>query len=475
MSETPPEQRHGTRRPAPSLRRVLLVWLLLPLSGLIPLAATLIYALALSPALDALDRALTDTVVALGQIVVVRNGQAQLPLHEQTARALRADLVDETNFAVGDARGRLLDGHGDLLHMAPILQGGQWKFFDATLDGRPVRVAAHGLHCGEAAQVCTIVVAETQGKRAAAQRAAILAALVGAAALALPLVALAMLAVHRALRPLDRAALEVESLSPAQLQPVDAAGVPREVASFVHALNRLLARLRDAAAMQRAFVADAAHQLRTPLTVMRVESAQVLAMPHPPQMRAGLQRLHAAAERGAHLAQQLLALARAEGVALDPTQHTQPLDLSRLAASAADRWLQPSLEAGQDLGFDLQPAWVLGHGVLLEELLGNLVHNAIEHAGPKARVTISTRTVDGAACLAVEDDGPGIGPDEACFLWQRFRRGRNAHGTGSGLGLAIVADIARLHGAEATLGPGAPGRGLRVTLRFPPHPHQPAT
>lgn len=470
MSVTPPEHRHSAHPPAPSLRRVLLVWLLLPLVGLIPLAAVLIYALALSPALDALDRALTDTVVALGQIVVVHEGQAWLPLQEQTAKALRADLVDETNFAVGDAAGHLLDGHADLLRMAPALQAGQWKFFDATLEARPVRVAAHGLRCGEAGQVCTIVVAETQGKRAAAQRAAVLAALLGAAALALPLVVLAMLAVHRALRPLDRAALQVESLTPAQLQPVDAAGVPREAGSFVHALNRLLERLRDAAAMQRAFVADAAHQLRTPLAVMRVESAQVLAMPHPPEMQAGLQRLHAAAERGAHLAQQLLALARTEGIALDPTQHPQPLDLGHIAATAADRWLQPSLDAEQDLGFDLQPAWVVGHAVLLEELLGNLVHNAIEHAGPKARVTISTRTLDGAARLVVEDDGPGIAQDEADLLWQRFRRGRHAQGQGSGLGLAIVADIARLHGAEASLGPGDPGRGLKVTISFPASP-----
>lgn len=455
--------------PQPSLRRALLVWLLLPLVVLVPLTAALIYGLALSPALDALDRALTDTGVALAQIVEVHDGHVTLPLSEQTARALRADLVDETVFAVGDGGGRLLGGNAALLGLAPKVQAGQWRFFEASLDGKAVRAASHGIPCGERSdQVCAIVVAETLGKRSAAERAALLAALVGATALALPLVVLAMLAVSRAMRPLSRAAADVESLTPQRLESIDARGVPREVASFVHALNRLLARLREAAAAQRAFVSDAAHQLRTPLAVMRVEAAQALATPHPAELQPALERLHAAAERGARLAQQLLALARTEGMALDPTQRPQVLDLSALAAAGADRWLQPSLDASQDLGFDLEPAWVEGHPVLLEEMLGNLVHNAIEHAGPGARITIRTRTRDARAWLTVEDDGRGVPAEELEQLWQRFHRGRGAHGMGSGLGLAIVADIARLHGASATLEPGEQGRGLCVQVRFPP-------
>jgi len=443
----------------PSLRRTLLVWLLLPLVVLIPLTAALIYELASDPALSALDRALTDTAVAISQIIELHDNRATLPLSEQTARALRADLVDETVFAVGDADGRLLTGPAALLGLAPAIRADDWRFFETVLDGKPVRVAVHGMHCGDAGRVCEIVVAETLGKRSAAW--------VGAAVLALPLVILAMLAVNRAMRPLNRAAAEVESLTPQRLEPVEAHGVPREALGFVHALNRLLARLQHAAAAQRAFIADAAHQLRTPLAVVRVEAAQALATPHPEDLHPNLERLHAAAERGARLAQQLLALARAEGMALASTQRAQALDLSRLAAGVADRWLQPSLDAGQDLGFDLRPARVDGHAVLLEELLGNLIDNAIEHAGPDVRVTIRTWTDgDGNACLAVEDDGRGVPGEAPELLWQRFRRGHDAGGTGSGLGLAIVADIARLHGASATLEAGEAGRGLRVVVRF---------
>lgn len=456
------------RNVQPSLQRILLVWLLLPLLVLIPLAAALIYGLALRPALDGLDRALTDTAVALAQIVETKGDRATLPLSDQTARALRADLVDETFFAVGDDASRLLGGTPALLSLAPLLHGGQWRFFEATLMGKPVRAAAYGAPCGrDASKVCAILVAETLGKRNAAERAVLLAALLGATGLALPMVLLAMVAVNRGMRPLRLAAAEVAARTPDRLEPVDSRRVPREVVAFVHALNDLFERLREAAAAQRAFIADAAHQLRTPLAVLRVDAAQALASPHPAELRPTLERLHAAAERGARLAQQLLALARAERAALDPEQRAQRLDLSGLAASAADQWLQPSLNAGQDLGFDLAAAWVEGDSMLLGELLGNLLHNAIEHAGAGSRITVRTRTLPGGVELCVEDNGRGIAADELESLWHRFRRGRGASGTGSGLGLAIVSDIARLHGAQASLAPGEQGRGLRVRISFP--------
>lgn len=478
MSEEARERRR------PSLRRALLVGLLLPLVVLVPLAAALLYGLALQPALDALDRALTDTAVALAQIVEVKDGRAELPLGEQTARALRADLVDETVFAVADPAGRLLGGSAELLRSTPKVASGQWQFFAASLDGKPVRVAAYGRPCGASSELCSIVVAETMGKREAAQRAALLAALVGGVALALPLALLAMLAVGRALRPVRRAADEVRSLTPERLAQVETAGVPGEIRGFVDALNGLIGRLRSAGEAQRAFVADAAHQLRTPLAVMRVEAAE--ALDRLARMRAEaasslershvddalrptLERLHAAAERGAHLAHQLLAVARTEGIALDPARQPQPLDLAAVAAAAAERWLQPSIDAGQDLGFDLRPAPVDGFATLLEELLGNLVHNAVEHAGRGARITVRTRSDEASATavVEVEDDGPGVAVDKREALWQRFRRGDDARGSGSGLGLSIVADIARLHGGEAALDAGAGGRGLLVRVRLP--------
>jgi two-component system sensor histidine kinase TctE len=435
---------------------------------LVPLAAALVYALALQPALDALDRALTDTAVALAQIVEVKDGRAALPLGEQTARALRADLVDETVFAVGDAGGRLLGGSAELLAATAAPPVGQWRFTETRLDGRAVRVAAFGKACGDAGATCVVAVAETLGKRDQAQGAALVAAALAGVALALPLAGLAMLAVGRALRPLGDASGAVRALGPERLEPLDAAGVPREAQDFAHAVNGLLARLAHAAAAQRAFVSDAAHQLRTPLAVLRLEAAEARRrFAHDDAFRPTLERLHAAAERSARLAHQLLALARTEGTSLEPVAAMEPVDLADLARAGADRWLAASLAAGQDLGYDLAPARVLGHRVLLAEGLENLVQNALAHAGPGVRVTVRTGSDAEGSWLAVEDDGCGVAADEREALWQRFRRGRDAAGEGSGLGLAIVSDVARLHGGTATLEPGAGGRGLLARVRLP--------
>ncbi|MFT3821443.1 MAG: sensor histidine kinase N-terminal domain-containing protein [Rubrivivax sp.] len=450
----------------PSLRRLLLGWLLLPLLALVPLAAAVLYLLALRPALDALDRALTDSAVALSLIVVERDGQAALPLAEQTAQALRADAVDQNFFAVAAPDGRLLGGDAALLPLAPPLAAGQWRFFDDRLQGRAVRVAAFGAACGAGSpRVCPIVVAESLGKRRAAEHAVLLAAVLTAAGLALALALLAALAVRRGLRPLREAAREIERRSLDRLDPIDPQAAPAEAASFVRALNGLFTRLRAAAEAQRAFVGDAAHQLRTPLATIRSDAAQALAAADTAERRAILLRLQAAAERGSRVVQQLLTLARSDGAALARTQ--QRVDLSALAREAAERWLPASLQAGQDLGFDLAAAPLQGEPLLLRELLDNLVDNALQHAGRGARITVRSGVLEGQAFVEVEDDGPGLPEAERSAVWQRFHRGSAAAGPGSGLGLAIVRDIARLHGAQALLLPAATGRGLVARVRFP--------
>jgi two-component system sensor histidine kinase TctE len=459
----------NAREPARrSLHRTLLAWLILPLLLLVPLSATVLYGLAVRPALDGLDRALTDTAVALTGILEVHDGVASLPLSEQTLHALRADLVDTVAFAVGDTRGRLLGGDAALLALKPAaLVGGQWRFFDADLRGQAMRVAAFGAACGTPSAVCSILVAESLLKRQEAERAVGIASLAAALLLALALAVLSLLAVRRGLQPLLQASFQMQSRTLQRLEPLPLASVPREAAPFVLALNDLFARLQKAASAQRAFIEDAAHQLRTPLSTLLVESSQALAQPHPPELRPTLERLQAAAERGAHLAQQLLTLARAEGASLGTDSGHQRVDLAALASAAADDWLRPSLAAGQDLGFELQPAWVHGDALLLREMVGNLVHNAVGHAGPGARVTVRTRSASGRAVLEVEDDGRGMPADELETVWQRFHRGSGATGLGSGLGLAIVRDIAQLHRGEAGLHPGAGGRGIVARVSLP--------
>jgi two-component system sensor histidine kinase TctE len=197
---------------------------------------------------------------------------------------------------------------------------------------------------------------------------------------------------------------------------------------------------------------------------------------HLPQLEGLLRRLHQATTRAARLANQLLAQARA-----DHALHNSSLerfDLKSIAAEAAQEWVGRSVEAGVDLGFELEPAPLDGHGFLLQEMLANLLDNAIIYAGHGARVTVRTGLEQGSDArrppnpvLEVEDNGPGIAPADRERAFERFQRG-NAGGSGSGLGLSIVRDIVRHHHAQVELldGPGGVGLKVRVTFRSPVEP-----
>jgi len=283
---------------------------------------------------------------------------------------------------------------------------------------------------------------------------------------ALVLAVMGWLAIVRSLRPVERLSKDIEQRSPDHLGPVDRPDIPREVAPLVSALNDLFARVVTASAAEKAFIADAAHQLRTPLTVLRTETELALLESHPPQLEGLLRRLHIGTTRAARLANQLLSQARAEH-----ERHNSPMerfDLKQIATEAAEEWVAHSMDAGVDLGFELQSAQVEGRGFLLREMLANLLDNAINYAGHGARVTIRTGSVAGArAVLEVEDNGPGIPPRDRERAFERFQRG-NAGGTGSGLGLSIVRDIATHHGALVELLDGPGGVGLKVRVTFVP-------
>jgi two-component system sensor histidine kinase TctE len=250
------------------------------------------------------------------------------------------------------------------------------------------------------------------------------------------------------------------------LSPLDRGHAPAELQPLVEAVNRLFERVRSAAARQQAFIADAAHQLRTPLTALRTEAELALLEPHPPALAPTLQRLNATSARAARLANQLLAVARAEAELQKPDGLEQ-VDLKTLATAVAREWVPRALAAGIDLGFALDSARVNCRPVLIEELLANLMHNALEYAGGGAHVTVRTCTRHGVAYIEVEDNGPGIAPPDRVRVFERFDRGSTPRGAGSGLGLSIVHDIALRHHGSVELLEGSEGKGLMVRVRLP--------
>lgn len=424
------------------------------------------------------DQVLADTAYAIGEQIgaaAARGRPPALALGPQAEAMLRASQTERIYYAVLDGAGRAIAGDAPLAALPqPALPGLSRRAFDAQIDGEPVRVVDLAVECGDP-RSCRVRVAETLGRRdlarASAVRSTAMFSLASVVAFAIAIWVVATLA----LRPLRSINRELAQRTLDDLRPLGAHGEPSEVRPLIDAINQLLRRLADAAARQRHFIADAAHQLRTPLTALRTETELAVLEPHASEIDATLRRLHRGAERAARLADQLLALARAEASPRDAAG-LERLDLKAIAQDAAQDWVPRALQRGADLGFQLGTATVRGRAALLRELLGNLVHNALEYAGPHARVDgsaarITVRTGlrdDGHALLEVEDNGPGIPLGERERVFERFYRAPGSPGTGSGLGLAIVHDIATAHGARVELGDALDGVGLRVSVVFPP-------
>jgi two-component system, OmpR family, sensor histidine kinase TctE len=318
--------------------------------------------------------------------------------------------------------------------------------------------------CG--GQICTVQVAETTNKRRKLARNIVLSSLVPELVIAAATLALVWFGVQRGLAPLEDLSREIRARSARDLRPIDPGHAPDEARPLVGALNQLFRQVAEASDNQQRFLANAAHQLRTPLAGLQAHTELTLAQDLPPETRAELEQVHRATIRTARLATQLLALARAEpGGYRGDVQ--APADLRAVVEDAADEWVHRALAKEIDLGFELADARVAGDVLLLREALGNLIHNALEYAPSGGRVTVRTGTRKREAFLEVEDDGPGIPAAEREQVLERFYRVAGTPGTGSGLGLSIVREIALAHGARLEIGEGEAGRGCRVGLTFP--------
>jgi two-component system sensor histidine kinase TctE len=334
--------------------------------------------------------------------------------------------------------------------------------YEAQFKGQRVHVVSVQSPCG--ASACNILVAETTVKRTRLTREILFSSLMPQMVLAVATLVIVWFGVKRGLGPLARLSEEIKGRSPRDLHPIDAAAAPEETRPLLAALNGLLEQVSEASRNQQRFLANAAHQLRTPLAGLQAHTELALAQPLTEAVRAQLDQVHQATIRTARLANQLLALARAEpGARGDPSQ----VNLKGVVESEADAWVHQALARDVDLGFELEPAPVQGDAFLLREALANLVHNAIEYSNRGGRVTVRTGARNGHAFVEVEDDGPGIPAAERGRVLERFYRVPGTSGTGSGLGLAIVREIAVGHGAGIELVEGAGAKGCRVAITFP--------
>lgn len=274
------------------------------------------------------------------------------------------------------------------------------------------------------------------------------------------------LAIARGLAPLNRLAAAVERRTPTQLAPVADTGWPQETVPLVDALNGLLARLDSALDAQRAFVADAAHELRSPLAALHLQAQLAERAATAEERAVALRDLRQGLARATRMVEQLLALAREEPGVEAPA--TESVDLAALAREVVAELAPLAGTSEIDLGVDAPPHLRLdGDSAGLRTLLGNLVDNAIRYTPRGGQVDVSVRAESGKTVLAVCDNGPGIPPADRARVFERFVRGRQSGVSGSGLGLAIVRRVAERHGAGVALEDGPGGMGLCVVVRFP--------
>ena len=368
--------------------------------------------------------------------------------------ALEADDLDQFVSQIWDPSGQLI--YSSLADVGPPLQrpghhivtwqGESWRVYTQAHDRRIVQVA---------------VTTKIRRQHFYSLTPWLLIPLV---LLVLILAVLTSTGVDRVLLPLEQLRSDIARRNPEGLQTIDTTGLPAEVAPLADALNQLLIRIEQMLKHQRRFLADAAHELNTPLAVVKLQ-AQLVRRARPGEWDAALDQLDAGIERASRLAFQLLQLAR-----LEPEGRTallQPLRLDDLLREAVAGFSARAEQQGCDLGLTgAEPVTLVGDPHALRTLVDNLIGNALAHNPGPVRIDVGLRMERQQAVLEVSDNGAGIAPQDRARVLERFVRLSPGDGKGSGLGLSIVSEIAALHGGTVELD-DSPGGGLTVRVRLP--------
>lgn len=446
-----------------SISRRLIFWLAVPLVLLALCGGLIHYFNSVAPGVISSDRRLKTAANALMMHVGVDNGRITLDANPNAKPALPAP--EAIDYALRDAQGRLLLGDAQL-PAAATRNSSSDVFAMAEFNQQSVRTLTTRFNTRGGVIFITVADAHRAGEPVV--RYSFMSTLLWDFVQLDVTLVLVWVGIRLGLRPVTKLRDEIAARSPLDLRPIEEASVPREIAPVAVTLNRLFQMLRSSVQSQQQFIANTAHQLRTPLTGMQAQIDLLLVDPAAQPIKSRLQTLQEGVRQLAHSANQLLSLARADP-AVNIATKAQTVALHTLAADVVARYIDRSLQCDIDLGIDVQPAGVLADPSLLDDLLSNLVDNALKYTPAGGTITVSVGTVDGKSYLSVEDTGPGIPETERRLVRQRFYRLPNSVGHGSGLGLAIVDEIVQLYDGVMSIGTGTNEIGTKVTVQFP-HP-----
>jgi two-component system sensor histidine kinase TctE len=452
---------------APLLGRKLMAWLLWPLMTLMVVDAVVGYYVTAHFAAVAYDRTLGE--MAREVLLEVRGaGGAELVLPPSAQRIILEDPDDKIFYRVVRQTDKAAVGDPALALPGYLnLKPGRVAYFDTVIDNEDVRVAALiGEADGKAHPGMLILVGETVNKRNTLFREILAGVVMPQLVLALLVGILVSTGVVRGLAPLRRLEQTIATRSHLDLSPV-VTEVPEGVRPLVDEINALMGRLSEVLEFQNRFIADAAHQLRTPVAGLKAQIEIVLRETDPERVKHSMDQIYMGMERLSRLVAQLLSLARNEPNAVRNLQ-LQPMDLNRLVFDTTMEWVPEALGKGIDVGFDggEDAIMINGDPARLKELINNLFDNAIRYTPDNGRVT-ATVARDPVPTFSISDDGPAIPVEERGRVFERFHRLLGTNTEGSGLGLAIVNEIAKIHGADVRLMEDKDGVGNTFVVTFP--------
>lgn len=453
-----------------TLRSRLLLWVSAPLLALWVMSTMIDHDVATGFVNLNYDRALLDTALDLGRNVRETNNQLYLDLPQPVIEMLISGEQGRFYYRANGPAGEYITGDPDLPDPPAEAQDDRVTYYDAVYRNEPIRAVALRVPVrpGSGKGAISVQVAEKTSLRADFARQLMLRMMVPQGILVILATLAVWLGVGLGLRALTSVRTEIENRSHVDLSPIRETNTPYEVRPLVRAMNDLLSRLSAALAAQQRFIADAAHQLRTPVAALKTQAELAVRQVRDGEAQATLQQLHTAADHAARLVNQLLTLARAE-----PGSHRsvmrERINLAALAREITGEWVPRSLNRRIDLGFDDKSAdaTISADPFLIRELLNNLIDNALNYTPAGGHITVRVTKAGDISSLEVEDNGCGIPEDERERVFERFYRSSGGSPEGCGLGLAIVREIAQGHGATATIHSGANNRGTRVVIAFP--------
>jgi len=444
--DTPPAARK-TKHSSTLLSKIL-IWMFAPLFLLWTMGIVITYFIAQNIANTPYDRTLADHLRLLMHEVEHQAITGPIILSPSTRTLFSGDQTHLMHWQVQDANGQPVAGSADIpLPGNWAYEVGKIRFRNETLDNRSVRVAYIWGGKDRNNQPFLTAITETNELRATLQQ-EILTGMLTPQLILLPLAALlAGLGLTQGLEPLVMLQDRIRARKPSDLSAINESLAPAEIAPLITAMNGLLARLAGNIDAQRRFVANAAHQLKTPLAGIRTQAELALREDSPEDRQTSLEQLVAGSERATRLVNQLLALARAE---TPSASVSDVVDLGQIARRQTLEWVDAAIQKQIDLGFeaDEHPALIHGHDLMLAELLHNLIDNALLYTPARGRVTVRVSHAEGRATLEVEDSGPGITTENQQRVFDRFFRVVGTRAEGSGLGLSIVKEIADQHRAD---------------------------